>query len=91
LSGTYITRTRALSHPTLDSPVAYLGNVALAPLIEGVEARVTIDQILQSWARHVPPAAAAKIMDWMWEKGILVAQEATGLRGAVERGNDGGR
>jgi flavin-dependent dehydrogenase len=73
LSGSFVTLARALSLPTLESPVAYLGDFPLAPLIETIEGQATIDQILQGWARHVPPAAAARIMDWMWETGILVA------------------
>jgi hypothetical protein len=73
LSGSFITLARALSLPTLESPVAYLGDFPLAPLIETIEPQATIDEILQIWARHVPPTAAARIMDWMWETGILVA------------------
>ncbi len=72
LSGAFIRRAPALCHPRLEQPVAYFSGVALAPLVREAEGASTADQILQRWAKRVPPEAAWNIMTWMCGVGILV-------------------
>jgi flavin-dependent dehydrogenase len=74
LSGAFIRRAPALSHPCLERPVAYFGGVALAPLVEDAGGASTADQILLRWTRRMPPETARSIMDWMWTVGILDPQ-----------------
>ena len=77
LSGAVIRRAPALCHPRLEQPIAYLGGVALAPLIEETNGATTADHILARWARHMPLETAGKIMSWMWRVGILEPQSAS--------------
>jgi hypothetical protein len=73
LSGTFIRRAPALSHPRLKQPVAFFGGIPLAPLLHEAIGASTADDILQRWTRRVPLEAASSIMKWMWSLGILVA------------------
>jgi flavin-dependent dehydrogenase len=74
LSGALIRRERALRHPRLGHPVAYLGGVALAPLVDAAGTAAATDEILARWTRRMPPETARKIIDWMWGVGILDPQ-----------------
>jgi flavin-dependent dehydrogenase len=74
LSGSFITRAPALSHPSLDHPVAFLGGVALAPLISDAIGASTVDQILHRWTRRMPAETAWGIAKWMYAVGIIVPQ-----------------
>ena len=71
LSGALIRRTPALCHPRLKQPTAYLGGVALAPLVDEARDTSAADQILSRWTRRMPLETAQKIMSWMWAVGIL--------------------
>jgi flavin-dependent dehydrogenase len=74
LAGALIRRARALRHPRLEHPVAYLGGIALAPLVDDAGAASATDEILSRWTRRVPPETARQIIDWMWGIGILDPQ-----------------
>jgi hypothetical protein len=76
LSGSFITRAPALSHPALDYPVAFLGGAALVPLIKDATGASTAGQILHRWTRRVSPEAALGILKWMFAIGILVPNAA---------------
>jgi flavin-dependent dehydrogenase len=74
LAGALIRRARALSHPQLEHPIAYLGGIALAPLLDDVRAASARSEILSRWTRRVPPETARTIINWMWTVGILDPQ-----------------
>jgi flavin-dependent dehydrogenase len=76
LSGSFITHAPALSHPSLDYPVAFLGGAALVPLINDATGASTASQILHRWTRRVPPEAALGILKWMFAVGILIPHAA---------------
>ena len=76
LSGSFITRAPALSHPSLDYPIAFLGGAPVVPLINDATGASTADQILHRWARRVPPEAALGILNWMFAVGILTSPAA---------------
>jgi hypothetical protein len=72
LSGAFIRRARALHHPGLEEPVAYLAGTALAPLVLDMPGPSTPDEIMRRWCALMPAQAAWNIMNWMFEVGILV-------------------
>jgi flavin-dependent dehydrogenase len=72
LSGSFITRAQALSHPSLDHPVAFFGGAALAPLISDAAGASTIDQIMHRWTRRMPAETAWSVVKWLFAVGIIV-------------------
>ncbi len=67
----------ALHHPSLESPVAYLGNVELATLLRLVTPGQTILDLVQRWRRHHDLSICWQILQWCWEQDILVLAAAT--------------
>jgi len=82
IDGEFVAVKPALRHPGLDSPVAYLGNWELAPLLRQLPAGMTPLEIARSWSSRIPLSAGLAIAGWLLGKGILV-QRAAGR--AVER------
>ncbi len=76
LAGAQIRRERAMIHPHLERPVAYLGGVALAPLLDELDAASETEEIVSRWARRMPPDTARTIINWMWVVGILDPEPA---------------
>lgn len=73
LVGDIIKTVAAISYPGLDQPVAYVGGIALAPLLVGLVAGSATDRLLAQWATHMPPQTAAQILKWLHGFGILQA------------------
>jgi hypothetical protein len=62
---------RALSHPALARPVAFLGDSELAPLLDRLGADRRLADVVEDWARSVTPAAAYSIAGWLASRGLL--------------------
>ncbi|MEM1290964.1 MAG: FAD-dependent oxidoreductase [Cyanobacteria bacterium P01_H01_bin.162] len=62
----------ALYHPSLESPVAYLGNVAIAALLSLVTPGQTILDLVQRWRRQQDLSICWQILQWCWSQDILV-------------------
>jgi len=62
---------RALSHPALARPVAFLGDCELAPLLDRLGADRRLGEVVEDWARAVTPAAAYSIAGWLAARGLL--------------------
>ena len=77
LSGAFIRCARALHHPGLEEPVAYLGGIALVPLVLDLPGPSTPDEIMRRWSKLMPAQAAWNIMNWMFAVGILVSHPET--------------
>ena len=78
LVGDRIERRRALTHPTLDRPVAFLGDDELAPLIDMLQAAPTLDAAIGRWDRVLEPGRASAVAGWLHARGLLVADGAAG-------------
>ena len=72
LSGNRVSRARALSHPDLEHPVAYLSGEPLAPLVGEAIGAKPVEQILCRWAMRMPIERARAIARWMYQVGILI-------------------
>ena len=64
---------RALAHPSLERPVAYLAGVELAPLVEGLEQAPTLEEAVLGWAAEMPLERALGVADWLGRHGLLAA------------------
>jgi flavin-dependent dehydrogenase len=69
--GDLIEFRRALSHPRLARPVAYVDGVELAPLVEAFRGALTVPQLADTWSRRVPLRQGAAIMGWLHRQGLL--------------------
>jgi flavin-dependent dehydrogenase len=67
-----MTTTKALEHPRLKQPVAYLGGVPLAPLVEEILDGDTVDDLLEKWSRRIPERVSRSIFEWFRARGLLV-------------------
>ncbi len=73
VTGDLIEMRRALVHPSLERPVAYLDGVEIAPLLEAVPSGTTLDELTSSWSQRLPlPSQAAALAAWLVHRGILV-------------------
>ncbi|KYG06249.1 hypothetical protein BE21_35970 [Sorangium cellulosum] len=72
IAGDVIRRVAALHHPALERPAAYLGDVALAPLLADVAAGRSAGGILARWTQRMPPRRGEAVLQFLWETGIVV-------------------
>lgn len=72
IDGEFVTLKKALRHPGLTSPVAYLGNQPLAPLLDEFNSGATLVEIAQGWSDRMPFKSALSIAIWLRNSGILV-------------------
>ena len=74
LVGDVIELRRALTHPALDRPVAFLGGEELAPLLDELPAVASLSDAIDRWDRVLPAGRANAIAVWLHARGLLVAQ-----------------
>jgi hypothetical protein len=67
-----IKRRAALSHPSLEQPVAWLGGLALAPVIAAIDKPRPTTRILELISRQSSEGMARQVLDWLIAHGILV-------------------
>jgi flavin-dependent dehydrogenase len=56
----------------VDKPVAFLGNVELAPLLRSMRRGMTPRELVRSWTPQVPPRTGMAIAQWLISHGLLV-------------------
>lgn len=71
LGAEFVEMNRALVHPALDGPVAYLERQPLVPLLITLPQGRLID-IAQGWAGRMPLSSAIAIASWLRRRGVLV-------------------
>jgi flavin-dependent dehydrogenase len=70
--GEFVAVRQALRHPALDGPLAYLGGLALVPLLRGLPAGLTPLEIARSWSDRLPLDRGLAIVGWMLERGLFI-------------------
>ncbi|MHB9009032.1 MAG: hypothetical protein ACYDC1_19150, partial [Limisphaerales bacterium] len=69
----FIETRPAVRHSSLAAPVAYLGEVELAPLLGCVRSGMTSRDLVQSWMPRVSPRNGPTIARWLIARGLLVS------------------
>jgi flavin-dependent dehydrogenase len=72
LTGDFITDGEALAHPALPRPVAFVGEVALAPLVRLLDGADDAPAIIRRWCLTVTPSTGWALVDWLWRRRLLV-------------------
>ncbi|MDQ3678812.1 MAG: hypothetical protein M3401_18780, partial [Actinomycetota bacterium] len=67
---------RALTHPVLDRPVAFLAGEELAPLLELLGASPSLAHVIGGWDRVLRRGQAIAIANWLHARGLLVEADA---------------
>ncbi len=68
----FIEARPAVCFPSMDRPVAYLGDLELVPLLCGVRNGMTSRELVRSWMPRVAPAKGLSIVEWLVSRGLLV-------------------
>lgn len=71
VAGDRVELRRALSHPSLARPVAYLGGGELAPLLDGLRGAESLEQAVERWSRSIPRDTAMHLAGWLARRGLL--------------------
>jgi flavin-dependent dehydrogenase len=72
LDGDFVSLQPALRHPRLAAPVAWVGNHAIVPLLQQVQAPATVLQLAISWSAQVPLSSGIALAGWLLRHEILV-------------------
>ena len=70
--GDHVEVRRALTHPVLDRPVAFLEGEELAPLLELLPASPSLANVIGGWDRVLRTGHAIAIANWLHARGLLV-------------------
>ena len=71
--GDFVAVRRALRHPRLDEPIAFVGGHELAPLLQKLRPGMTIRDVIGCWSNCIGTATASSIVGWLLQAGVLVA------------------
>lgn len=72
IQGNSIRFVNAVHHPCLKNPVAYLGNIAIAPLLEQFTTGQTVLDLMQYWSRQQDRLTSWQLLQWFWSQHIIV-------------------
>jgi flavin-dependent dehydrogenase len=75
IDGDMVCRHRAVSHPSLDKPIVWLGGLALTPLLLSIGDGCSVETILSNWSCSIEPGAAKAVLAWLIRHRILQAAE----------------
>jgi len=82
LEGEIIASRPALHHRTLNRPVAYFDGVEIVPLLNRVRPGQQARAVVESWSERVSSEHGWKIMQWLWDRKILVPISSCGAGGS---------
>ncbi|MGY4433926.1 flavin-dependent dehydrogenase [Bradyrhizobium sp. F1.13.1] len=68
-----VVRERCLFHPNLDEPIAFVGGLALRPMIKAFAGKTTAAQVVTLWSSFYTPEKAVELLRWFWRHQIAVA------------------
>jgi flavin-dependent dehydrogenase len=71
IAGDIIAKTRALMHSSLERPVAYVNNTAIALLLDSIPQGGTIADITQAWLPYISSQESARIINWLYDAGVF--------------------
>jgi flavin-dependent dehydrogenase len=68
----FIELRSAVCFPSAGGPVAYVGDLELAPLLRGARSGTTPRELVRSWMPRLPPQKGLTIVRWLVSRGLLV-------------------
>ena len=71
IAGDIITKTRALTHSSLERPVAYVNDTAIALLLDSIPQGGTVAEITRAWLPYISPQDSLRIINWLYETGVF--------------------
>jgi flavin-dependent dehydrogenase len=71
LQGDFIVRSRAVTFPALNSPLAFLNDVEVAPLLAMIENPLNVHDLLSKWEQQLPMNRGMAVLQWLWERGVI--------------------
>jgi len=78
IDGDVIALAPALVHPDLDRPVAFLAGRSIGSLLARAISGVTAASLFDGWrADSLPEGTALELLQWFWQRGLLVDNSAT--------------
>jgi flavin-dependent dehydrogenase len=80
IEGELIVARPALHHQALQRPVAYLDGVEIVPLLNRIRPGQRARAVVQSWSGQVPSENGWKMMQWLWDRRILVPSRSGELK-----------
>lgn len=69
--GDLVTTRRALTHPSLPTPIAHIADTELAPLLDHLHHTTTLSDLVRAWSTHLPAHQATATAKWLFEQGLL--------------------
>jgi len=72
IDGEFVTVKSAVRHPTLDEPLAFLGDAELAPLLRVVPDRVSPVDLTRAWSKVVGMRQSQAMITWLLNRRMLV-------------------
>jgi flavin-dependent dehydrogenase len=69
LVGNQVRCIPALHHPALNRPTAFLGDIALTPLVGQMREGDTAGELSRRWP--LSPRDSRRILNWLWHRGLL--------------------
>jgi hypothetical protein len=62
---------RAVSHPALAEPVAFLDGIDLSALLERLTPGMTAQIVVRDWAVYAELYPAMNVFSWAWQRGVI--------------------
>ena len=72
IEGGFVTLKSALHHPSLDSPVTFVGGCEMPPLVHRVRQGMKPVEIALQWSDRVPLQTGLALTGWLLGKGMLI-------------------
>lgn len=72
VDGDFIGERPTLAHPALARPTAFLGDIAVAPLLEHLRTPFTVDETPRAWSQSSYSSKTVEIMGRLWDIGVIV-------------------
>jgi hypothetical protein len=73
IRGDLVVTAPAVHHERMARPVAYLGGVEIARVVEGIRPGHTLGDVSSLLARIAPAEVASRAVHWLWSQGVLAA------------------
>jgi hypothetical protein len=71
IRGSVVTLALAVQHPSLEEPVAHLGEIPIAEWLEELTDGDSVGGVLLRWSLQVSPSRASAALAWLWSHGIV--------------------